>query len=188
MPAYELELRNDKQKAIQRFYWFLFFLQLTAAAMSMAFSAFTELVNRALIFVIIYIIFGLLYFPLRKTKYALQPGNPVLLVVYLAAWYLLGGILPAFIFAGLICFVLYLSAQKNKVIINDNGAFVHGGLTVKSYAWKDIDNVLLKDRLLTIDLKNNHILQNEITENSYAVSEQELNAYCRLKLFSERVN
>ena len=52
---------------------------------------------------------------------------------------------------------------------------------VKEFEWKDINNIILKDGMLTIDLKNNRIFQNLI-EEGVSVDEKEFNEFCRQQL------
>jgi hypothetical protein len=54
---------------------------------------------------------------------------------------------------------------------------VFNRLLKKKYQWQDIDNVILKDGLLTIDLKNNKLFQKEIDSGENEASEQEFNAW-----------
>jgi hypothetical protein len=48
----------------------------------------------------------------------------------------------------------------------------------KKYNWSDVNNVILKDGLLTLDFTNNRIFQKEIDEGESEASEEEFNAWC----------
>ena len=48
----------------------------------------------------------------------------------------------------------------------------------KRYRWSDFSNVILKDNLLTLDFKNNKVLQREIEPYLSNVNEKEFNAFC----------
>ncbi|WP_133176982.1 hypothetical protein [Terrimonas sp.] len=48
----------------------------------------------------------------------------------------------------------------------------------KRYRWSDFSNVILKDHLLTLDFKNNKVLQREIEPYLSNVNEKEFNAFC----------
>lgn len=48
----------------------------------------------------------------------------------------------------------------------------------KKYKWSALSNVVLKDNLLTLDFKNNKILQREIEPLLSNVNEKEFNAFC----------
>jgi energy-coupling factor transporter transmembrane protein EcfT len=50
------------------------------------------------------------------------------------------------------------------------------------YYWGQIDNMILKDGLITIDYKNNKLFQKEIEKEVNPALENELNDFCREKL------
>ncbi len=53
----------------------------------------------------------------------------------------------------------------------------------KVFSWFELQNVILKDGLLTIDFKNNKLLQSEILmEESNIKNEAEFNEFCTLQL------
>jgi hypothetical protein len=49
----------------------------------------------------------------------------------------------------------------------------------KKIRWEEIDNVILKDNILTIDFKNNRIMQREIDSGDNEASEEEFNEWVR---------
>jgi hypothetical protein len=52
----------------------------------------------------------------------------------------------------------------------------------KTICWKELSNVILKDRILTIDFKNDHLLQSETGEKSFDIDEETFNKFCQLQL------
>ena len=52
----------------------------------------------------------------------------------------------------------------------------------KKYRWSELSNVILKDNLLTLDFKNNKILQREIEPHISNVNEKEFNEFCAEQL------
>lgn len=52
----------------------------------------------------------------------------------------------------------------------------------KKYSWKDIEHVILKDGLLTINFRNNRFFQKEIDEGENEASEAEFNNWCAERL------
>lgn len=52
----------------------------------------------------------------------------------------------------------------------------------KKFSWSEIANVVLKDNLLTVDFKNNKLIQKEIDEGVSLATEREFNEFCRLQL------
>lgn len=85
----------------------------------------------------------------------------------------------------MICILLlYLySIRVLQVIITDK-KIVYPSFPNKSIQWEMLNNLLLKDNLLTIDFKNNKLIQSEIkVENKdEIVDEKEFNDFCRQQL------
>ena len=52
----------------------------------------------------------------------------------------------------------------------------------QKYQWQSLNNVLLKDGLLTLDFKNNRILQKETIDEEGDAGEDEFNEYCHEQL------
>lgn len=52
----------------------------------------------------------------------------------------------------------------------------------RQYAWQEIANLILKDNLLTIDFKNNKVLQKETESEVTPEIEKEFNQFCFLNL------
>src|SRR5699024_7238229 len=50
-------------------------------------------------------------------------------------------------------------------------------LLKRRYQWRDINNVVLRDGLLTIDFENNRLFQKEIDEGEKEASEKEFNIW-----------
>lgn len=57
----------------------------------------------------------------------------------------------------------------------------------KTYSWSEISNVILKDDVLTIDLKSNKLLQTTLpVTSSEGIDEKEFNAFCQQQLSRHR--
>jgi len=52
----------------------------------------------------------------------------------------------------------------------------------KTVDWDEVNNVILKDGLLTIDFKNNKLFQQLILNSDEDISEKEFNDFCKLQL------
>ena len=52
----------------------------------------------------------------------------------------------------------------------------------RRYKWSEFNNIILKDDLLTLDFKNNRLLQRETIDEEGDADEDEFNVYCREKL------
>jgi hypothetical protein len=66
-----------------------------------------------------------------------------------------------------------------------NESIVINTLFKKRFSWQELNNVILKDGMLTLDFKNNHIIQKEtVDEDEPDADEDEFNAFCRFHLQS----
>jgi len=73
-------------------------------------------------------------------------------------------------------------AKEPKYLVDLNGVKITKLLNEKLYTWVEIQNVVLKDGLLTIDFKNNHIFQSPVTTKDVQPDEKSFNQFCRQQL------
>lgn len=73
-----------------------------------------------------------------------------------------------------------------REIAFDEEEIVFNTFPRKHYQWNELSNVILKDGLLTIDFKNNKLLQKEIDSAGSAKLEQDFNEFCSTMLNAER--
>jgi heme/copper-type cytochrome/quinol oxidase subunit 4 len=88
--------------------------------------------------------------------------------------------------------ILYVIAGISERFLSSNieigfsdQQIVRKGITTKTYAWNELKNVIIKDDLLTIDFKNNTLLQaytDDQEDEEYDVEDEEFNEYCRKRL------
>ncbi|MFZ9661984.1 MAG: hypothetical protein ACO29O_08910, partial [Chitinophagaceae bacterium] len=57
------------------------------------------------------------------------------------------------------------------------------GIFKRQIYWQELSNVVLKDGMITLDFKNNNLIQKETDidedDEEYDVTEEEFNEYCR---------
>jgi len=76
-------------------------------------------------------------------------------------------------------FILYeITTRKLLVTVSQND-IIYPSFPSRKIEWPQLANIVLKDGLLTIDFKNNKILQGEI---SGSTDEKEFNDFCRTQL------
>ncbi|HTR29814.1 MAG TPA: hypothetical protein VMH27_11125 [Puia sp.] len=82
--------------------------------------------------------------------------------------------------------LIFLETQaKHAVEIGfDTDRIVFNTLYSRRCYWSDLNNVILRDGLLTIDFKNNRLIQREIADDPDEddADEDEFNAFCREQL------
>ena len=95
-------------------------------------------------------------------------------------------IVMQFYWAAAIVIVLFLfqdiSRRKLTVLVFDDRV-VYPSFPKRTIEWKEMNNMILKDGVLTIDLKNNKVYQNEINSPT---SEIDLNEFCDTHLQAVR--
>jgi len=71
---------------------------------------------------------------------------------------------------------------KNKEIGFSAAGIVMSGLFPKKISWSELNNVIIKDDVLTIDFNNNKVFQDytdDEEDDEYEVESDEFNEYCR---------
>lgn len=77
--------------------------------------------------------------------------------------------------------------RKKMVIISDEG-IRYPYFIDKNIGWSEVVNVVLRDDVLTIDLKNNKLLQSTVEAAGGLIDEKMFNDYCmrQLKIFRQQ--
>jgi hypothetical protein len=79
-------------------------------------------------------------------------------------------------------FLLGLFERQAKMPLEigfTDDAVVINTLFRRYYQWTDFNNIILKDDILTLDFKNNRLLQRETADEEGEAGEDEFNDYCR---------
>lgn len=64
----------------------------------------------------------------------------------------------------------------------DDEGVVFNSFPQKKYLWKEVNNAVLKSGMLTLDFKNNKLIQKEVNDDVPDSVEKEFNAYCKIQL------
>lgn len=181
MQQYEVTLKNEKRRHYHRIALFVVFINLAV----FVFFSFTAYQRSQRIISIIGSVLLLaatltdIYFPLVKNKQGF-PYRVVAAGVILFTWWMLGQELIGFI-CGLLGLLYVAATRPLQVIFNPEG-ITYPAIVQKKINWADCLNVILKDGLLTIDLKNNHIIQQPVDDTKTTVIEKDFNDFCRERL------
>lgn len=130
--------------------------------------------------IFIVIILGIDYF---LTSIKNNEGSPYKLVAEYAisfAWFQTG-----YWWIAIITFILgtlYLIAKRPLLVSIIKENISYPSFPKKKLSWSELNNIILKDGLLTIDLKNNSFIQQTVDENKTSVNEQEFNDFCKQQL------
>lgn len=121
----------------------------------------------------------LLLFCFDYMKFRKQKNFISLTIILLAAalpWFIEKMYLPFSV--NVLLAALYAIATRSLIIIVDKQGVSYPSFPVKKYAWAQLQNVMLKDDILTIDCKNNKIYQPEIQNAEQFANEAEFNDFC----------
>ncbi len=95
------------------------------------------------------------------------------------------GMLLAFHWIPFLYFLAVVAEKQVKFpkeVAFDKTGILINSLPKKTFPWVQVQNVVLKDGILTIDLKNNQLIQKAIASGSSAAEEQDFNEFCRSML------
>ena len=179
MQKYELVLKNDRMKASKTFILFfiamniIFFIALAVATKDFS-------IKSKSILVVFMTMAGFVaeYYSRKKNKSL--SGKGAALLYFIIAYLLLNFWWMAL--AVLIVAIFYtISLRKLIVYINSN-QIIYPSFPKKTFDWIEISNIILKDDLLTIDFKNNKIIQQLTEKTEHPVNEKEFNDFCKSHL------
>ncbi|GAA0547546.1 hypothetical protein [Chitinophaga japonensis] len=94
------------------------------------------------------------------------------------------GILQLLVGLGMayIGWVEYNILKPVYVLMDITGITLPATFSSRTVAWNQLNNVVLRNDLLTIDFKNNKILQLEVLDDIPGIKEDEINGFCRSRL------
>lgn len=175
---YNFTLKDNNEKSYKQFIWFLFFLHIVAAGL-FALNAAGNLDRlSAVILLGFFAILYIVYYFFRKHVKAFETFSLILALLYANFWFQHVGIIAVIIFALVYLVVVMLQGKKTTVLFSEEGVHLTRVFKTVVFPWAALDNVILKDNLLTIDFKTNKIIQVEIAEPNKALDEMEFNLFC----------
>lgn len=176
MERIELTLKNSKQKSYHVIGWLLAFMNVLAQFI----LTWAETYRQDRIFVACIFLVMLLFIFVKREGFRVRKDSIALVYVLICALWIKWEV---YWFAGLtaLFYILYLYSTRKFEIIIARDAITYPSVPKRKIRWNELQHIILKDGILTIDLKNNKILQNEIEEHT-DLNEQEFNELCREQL------
>ena len=176
MQRYEIVLKNEKEKTYFIISWLLLasnFISILIFSVSMHFSKWGPFAYSMLAMACIFVP---MYFKDKNEK-----------ITYGWAFFFFGlgwqsSPYDWLFYLNLLFGILDQTARRKLSVQVDKNYVVYPAVFQKRIHWKDISNIILKDDILTIDLKNNKIFQQLIDEKMQTVNEKEFNDFCREQL------
>ena len=124
---------------------------------------------------------GWIAFCQNQQKRGLEPNYRFALLLAAWGWFMLPQTMwLAGIF--LIAAVLEKPAKVAPEYAFDTDEIVFNSFPQKKYSWAEVSNVVLRFGMLTIDFKNNKIIQGEVNNDVTLELENEFNEYCKNRI------
>ena len=171
-----IELKRPSYKSINWISQLMLLLSLAA----FSFVFFQGLVQPKIIFSIVGIIAWWTFCFWQSKNGKIVYYRIGLLFACLGWFFIQNGNCIALIF--LIAAILEKQAKFPQEIAFDNDEIVFNTFPKKKYNWTDFNNIIIKDGIITIDFKNNKLLQKEIQSGANAQDEQDFNEFCNSRL------
>lgn len=179
---YSFTLKDNNEKAYNQFTWFLFFLHIIAAAVFALNTNDGKVKMSVYILLGFYALLSVVYFFYRSHKKALETFSLILALLYANFWFQHVGIIAVIIFALVYIIVNAVKGKKTTVLFSVEGVALTRVFKTIIFPWTEMENVILKDNVLTIDFKTNKIIQVEIVQSTKAIDEMEFNLFCNAQL------
>ncbi len=177
MQQFTFILKDNTQKAFHSFYWFLYFLHVIAIAAILFKATDVYHKNVAWIFLVLLSLLRFSY-PYVKDKISLTIYNRIVSLIMIVFWIVLFAWVPAIVLIIAIIFANFVLIKKSNAVFSNENIIITKSLFKKVYRWAEVDNAVLKDHLLSIDFKNNHLIQVEVTPESFSIDEATFNQFC----------
>lgn len=175
---YRFTLMDNNRKAYNSFVWFLFFLHMVATSVLVLYSTDRNVSIGLYILLGFYIIIFTGYYFLRSRKKSLETFSLIMALLYANFWLKHVGVIALLIFVAVFLFATVVQKKKTTVFFSAQGVQLTRIFKTIMYPWQQLDNVILKDNLLTIDFISNKIIQTEIAESDETVDEPAFNDFC----------
>jgi hypothetical protein len=176
MRQFDIILQNDKIKSYRSIALILLLLNLAIFIFLLFFDEYRYESASAILLVGIYI-FMRLHF-IRKYN----QGNyldQVIMFVLCGCWL---GLQNYFMVTALVILgILYHFALQKLQFVFTKEKIVKMNFPVREFEWKTLNNVILKDNILTLDFKDNKLIQAEI-ERAQNINEQQFNSFAQSQL------
>lgn len=178
MQQFLITLKNEKLSLYNRLSWFIIIILTLIYSYLSFFTGDDSRLGRKIALIISLAVVMMLKISFEKTRYRFGVSVFFYLLIFGFTgneYYLMAGI--AFFFQ-----MLHLIATREKVVTVAKEKIRYPAFPARSIQWNNLNNVLLKDGLLTIDHKNDKIIQQLIDEEKTKINEIEFNEFCRSQL------
>ncbi|MEO8960816.1 MAG: hypothetical protein ABI325_02980 [Ginsengibacter sp.] len=180
MQEFEIVLKNDKLKLYRNIAKIFLVLNFAVFALLLLYEPYRY---TSVAFLIAFVLYLLLRQYLFKKGSVSNILDEFVFFIPAAGWL---GMHSYLIGAGcMLMGILYkLSLQDIKFVFGQEN-IMKMNFPPKKFAWGLLDNVVLKDNILTLDFKTNKLIQAEVEKND--INETDFNSFARLQMNKETI-
>jgi hypothetical protein len=178
---YELHLKNEKIKSYNQVTFFILLINLSLFVLFAIQSPGKQTKIFFFAAAVILLVLLVLRFLSKKSEnnisYIYSYAG---ILLASTAWIIIGKW-----WAGAVCFFLFVFYQLSRKDLSaqfNSNYIKYTSFPVRSIDWMELNNVVLKDGILTLDFKSNKILQAEIDDITNSVNEKDFNDFCSQQL------
>ena len=176
MKQFELVLKNEKERSYKRISNILLILNLLGILFISYLKDFTRWGPLIIAAAVTFAAFASHYFKPKNEKPGLTTAFFLMFVAWLSTDHWEIGAL------NIIFLLLNTLALQTPIVNISESQVIYPSFPKKKIYWEELNNLILKDGLLTIDFKNNKIIQQQIADTSSTVDEKEFNDFCKQQL------
>jgi hypothetical protein len=171
---YSITIENTRKKAIRLISLFM----ILAVGLLLIYLGYLKGVNKSVVYGGVVVVFIVIDHFKHSEKFNLKT---MAIVLQLVGWLSLG-------YWWIGAAIILLSIFEHEALRNRVIAFAAEGVKLKgmfgsSHKWYELNNVLVKDGMITLDFKNNKIIQAEILQEETDIeNETEFNWFCQEQL------
>ncbi len=181
MSEYRIILPNEKAATYGHVTLFILLLNFFLSCFIYLNAIDTRLINLSLIAAVISLL-SLLFWVINSYFKKLQQFRIEISFFILAViWFLIDRHLLSL---SIFCFaVIGIYTRRPFVLLFSKQGISYPSFPKKQFPWNEVENVILKDGMLTIDLKNNTLIQKLVDKTSAtSINEREFNLFCKHQL------
>lgn len=181
---YQFELPNTRAKTYSLVTLLVLLINLLMFGLAFVRTSDQSAARSRLLFGLVFGIFALLFHLLRNKVHFFQSfRSEIAFIIMSLLWLTMGADLPAI--CVLAVAVMGFFTWKKPVVQITDEQIIYPSFPAKKISWGEVSNLMLKDGLLTIDLRSNQLIQSEIIPGRATINEQEFNRDCAAKIQSE---
>jgi hypothetical protein len=173
---FKLKLKNEKQGLYKRMTLFIMFINFIFFIYGATMTTDTEQKKWFVFGAVVILVTAVFNWYRNKRASDVQDAYSGNYVAIVFAWIILKNYWLAA--AHLVLMILYIKANSDKIIHFTPAEIYLQGWPDKKIQWNSLSNVILKEGILTIDYKNNKLLQAKVVENWTKIEEEAFNQFC----------